>query len=63
MSNDKTFEQTIEDLLALADREEQSIQEDTEIDPSEKQVFKILLQGYRKALNDLQESSRNDATN
>lgn len=53
MSDNTTFEDAINSLLALADKEEQSIIGDDSIDDDEKAVVSVLLSGYRKALSDL----------
>lgn len=58
MSNqEETFEDAIKALLTNANEQEEAINKDTEINEDEKTIFRVLLQGYRKALNDILELS------
>lgn len=54
MSNqEQTFENAVNALLQNCEEQEEAINRDPEIEEDEKAVFRVLLQGYRKALNDI----------
>lgn len=51
--NNTTFEDAIVQLMELAHKEENSINNDEELSDSDKQTILSMLSGYKKALQDI----------